>query len=390
MEPEVRKLLDALNKAFGDFKTANDGTIADIRAQLTALENGRARFNLDGTISNGASGLNRPEARAAFRNFLRGADPAAMMPFARPLDASSTMVGPNTGWLVPQEIAEGIEKLERDYSPLRKWVKLYTAKSDLVEFLAKDRSGTSGWVGEADPRANTNPDLLDKVAIPLGEIYANVPMTQRMLDDAPDIAEAFVMETIADQTSAQEGVALINGDGKQKPRGIMTYPVATTTDATRAFGTIQYRPTGAAGAFVAAPNSGDCLVNLVADLRPRYRQHPSVAWLMSSSTQAAVRLIKDSQGRPLYVPGLLENEPDSLLGYPVAIDENMPAIAANSLSIAFGAWARAYVICDHQVGTRILRDPFTAKPTIQFYSTRRVGGGLYNSEAIKFLKFSVS
>jgi HK97 family phage major capsid protein len=225
--------------------------------------------------------------------------------------------------------------------------------------------------------------------IPLGEIYANLPMSQRMLDDAEQ-AEPYAMDTIADQFAQQEGPAFLTGDGNQKPRGLLTYPTATTNDFTRAFGTLQYRPTGAAGAFVAAPNGGDCLVNLVADLRPRYRQHPSVAWLMSSSTQAAVRLIKDSQGRPLYVPGLLESEPDRLLGYPVAIDENMPAIAANSFSVAFGAWFRGYVIADHRVGTRILRDPFTAKPNVLFYATRRVGAALYNSEAIKLLKFSVS
>ena len=388
MDPEVKRLLDALNKAFGDFRTANDGTIADIRAQLTALETRGAR-SVDFLGGGAIATLNRPEARESFRNFLRGGDPAAMMQFVRPENAS-TMVGPNTGWLVPQEISQQIEKLERDYSPLRKWARIYTAKTDLVDFLAKDRSATSGWVGEADPRNPTSPDLLDKVAIALGEIFANVPMTQRMLDDAPDIADGYVMETIADQFAQQEGNAFILGDGVNKPRGLLTYPVATTNDFTRAFGTIQYRPTGAAGAFVAAPNSGDCLVNLVADLRPRYRQGPNVAWLMSSSTQAAVRLLKDSQGRPLYVPGLLETEPDRLLGYPVAIDENMPAIAANSLSIAFGAWNRCYIVADHQVGTRVLRDMYTSKPNVLFYATKRVGAALYNSEAVKFLRFSVA
>jgi HK97 family phage major capsid protein len=347
-------------------------------AKIVTLETAGARLNLGDLTS---ASLGRPEAREAFRNFLRGGDPAAMMQFVRPENAS-TMVGPNTGWLVPQEISQQIEKLERDYSPLRKWAR--------IDFLAKDRSATSGWVGESDPRNPTSPDLLDKVAIPLGEIFANVPMTQRMLDDAPDIADGYVMETIADQFAQQEGAAFMNGDGVNKPRGLLTYPTATTTDFTRAFGTIQYRPTTVSGAFEAAPNSGNCLVNLVADLRPRYRQGPNVAWLMSSSTQAAVRLLKDSQGRPLYVPGLLETEPDRLLGYPVAIDENMPAIAANSLSIAFGAWNRCYIIADHQVGTRVLRDMYTSKPNILFYATKRVGAALYNSEAVKFLKFSVA
>ena len=389
MDPELRKLLDGLNNGFKAFKDASEGKIRDLEAKFAALETAGARRGID--HSGGMTTLDRPEARKAFRDFLRGGDPAAMMQYARPLDAASTtMVGPNTGWLVPQEIADGISKLERDYSPLRQWAQIYQAQTDIVDFLANDRSATSGWVGEQDARASTNPDQSLKVSIPLGEIYANVPMTQRMLDDAPDIADAYTSETIADQMAQQEGASFINGDGTNKPRGLLTYPTATTNDFTRAFGTLQYRPTGAAGAFVAAPNSGDCLVNLVADLRPRYRQHSSVAWLMSSSTQAAVRLIKDSQGRPLYVPGLLESEPDRLLGYPVAIDENMPAIAANSYSIAFGAWGRGYVICDHKVGLRILRDPFTAKPNVQFYATRRVGASLYNSEAIKLLKFSVS
>jgi len=387
MDKELRQVLDSLDDSFSDFREKNDGKLRDLEAKLAHLENASARLNLGGG-SGAAPG--RPEARKAFIDFLRGGDPSVMMQFARPQAASTTMVGPNTGWLVPQEIADGIEKLERDYSPLRQWARNYKARTDIVDFLTKDRSATSGWVGEQDARNPTNPDLLDKVSIPLGEIYANVPMSQRMLDDAGDIASEYTQDTIADQMAQQEGAAFINGDGNQKPRGLLTYPTANTNDFTRAFGTIQYRPSGAAGAFVAAPNGGDCLVNLVADLRPRYRQHASVAWLMSSSTQAQVRLIKDSQGRPLYVPGLLTNEPDMLLGYPVAIDENMPAIAANSYSIAFGAWARGYVIVDHEVGLRVLRDPYTNKLNINFYATKRVGASLYNSEAVKLLKFSVS
>lgn len=389
MNDEVKKILNDLNVSFEAFKKANViektgllNQVTELREQVRELETVGAR-----TITAGSE-RGRPEALKAFQDFLRSGNGEAMKEFARPQAAASTLVGPNTAYLVTQEVADGIEKLQRDFSPLRRLARGYQAKTDLVEFLVKDRSATSGWVSEVQGRPETQGDQLDKVAIPLGEVYAYIAMTQRMLDDSPDLAAEFVTTTIADQFNQQEGVAFITGNGINKPRGILTYPTSQNPDATRPFGTMQFRKTGANGAFVAAPNGGDCLVNLVADLRGPYRQGSNVAWLMNSATQAQVRLLKDSQGRPLFVPGLTEGEPDRLLGFEVAIDENMPAIAANSYSIAFANWSRALVIADHVVGTRIIRDPFSNKPNVMFYATRRVSSAVLNSESIKLLQFA--
>lgn len=385
MDTELTQVLGDLNRAFADFRRSNNAEIATLKAKVIDLENAGARA---------ASGILAPttgvraEALAAWKAFLRGGNAEAMMQFARPEAAATTQVGPNTGYLVPQEVAAGIEKLQRDFSPLRQIARRYEANTDKPEFLVRTRDATANWVGETENRNDTENDKVAVVTVPLGELEAMPSISQRMLDDSMFPADEFIQTSVAEVFAEKEGAAFVSGNGINKPRGFLTYDVSTSADATRAFGTIQYRKTGAAGAFVAAPNGGDCLISLVHDLRPAYRQGESVAWLMSSSTLAQVRLLKDSNGQFLLRPGIEKGEPDRLLGYPVTVDENMPAIANNSYSIAFANWARAYVIVDHITGVRTLRDPFTAKPNVRFYTTKREGGALLNSEAIKLLQFA--
>jgi HK97 family phage major capsid protein len=220
----------------------------------------------------------------------------------------------------------------------------------------------------------------------MGELYANPAASQSMLDDAAFDVEAWLGEEIGREFGVAEGVAFVSGTGVNQPKGFLTYATAATADSARAFGTLQHVATGVSGAFAAtAPE--DALIDLVHALRPVYRQ--GAVFVMNSKTLARVRKMKDADGTFLWRPGLEAGQPATLLGYPVIEAEAMPDIAASSLSIAFGNFASGYVIAE-RAETRILRDPYSRKPFVHFYATKRVGGAVSNSEAIKLLKFAVS
>jgi HK97 family phage major capsid protein len=229
------------------------------------------------------------------------------------------------------------------------------------------------------------------LTVPLHEVYAMPPVTQALLDMAGFDLGNWLLNKIIDRFGRDEGSSFLAGDGVGKPRGMMSYPTSTAADDTRPWGTVQYMPTGASGAFKTGstpPDSGDCLRDLTWKLRTPYRQGAS--WLMNSNTIAQIDKIKDGQGNYLFRPSMTAGAPSSLLGYPVEIDDvAMPDIAANSLSIAFGNFQKAYVIID-RIGIKLLVDPFSSKSLVLYYAYKRVGGGLSNSEAVKFLKFSVS
>jgi HK97 family phage major capsid protein len=241
-------------------------------------------------------------------------------------------------------------------------------------------------VGETDARAETEASSFAEVAPPLGEIYANPAATQAMLDDAFFNVEEWLAEELATEFSSQEGTAFISGDGVNKPKGFLTYTTSTAADSARAFGTLQHVATGVSGAF-AASDPSDALVDLIYALRAPYRD--KAVFMVNTNVLADIRKFKDADGAYLWRPGLEAGQAATLMGYPVEEAAGMPDAAADSLSVAFGNFERGYTITD-RMGTRILRDPFTNKPYVHFYTTKRVGGGVTNSEAIKLLKFAAS
>jgi HK97 family phage major capsid protein len=245
---------------------------------------------------------------------------------------------------------------------------------------------TSGWVGEEGARAETEAPGFVEVAPPLGEIYANPAATQAMLDDAFFNVEEWLAEELAAEFASKEGAAFVTGDGTNKPKGFLSYGVATTGDVARAFGTLQVLETGVDGAFPAS-DPADKLIDLVYALRAPYRD--KACFMMNTNVLAAVRKMKDSEGAYLWRPGMAAGDGATLLGYPIEEVAEMPDLAADSLSVAFGNFEQGYTVTD-RMGTRILRDPFTNKPYVHFYTTKRVGGGVVNSEAIKLLRFSVN
>lgn len=290
------------------------------------------------------------------------------------------------GLAVPLEIDQRIEATLKQVSPVRAIADVVKVGTANYRKLVAVGGVASGWVSEAAGRPETATPAFTEVAPPMGEIYANPAATQAMLDDAMFDVEGWLAREIAVEFARAEGVAFVSGTGVSQPKGFLTYPVATAGDAARPFGTLQYIPSGAAGAF-AASNPADKLIDLVHALRAPYRQ--GAAWVMNSNSIAVVRKFKDSTGDFIWRAGLQDGEASTLLGYPVVEVDAMPDIAANSLSIGFGQFGSAYVIAERGE-TAVLRDPYSNKPFVHFYATRRVGGALVNSEALKLMRFSAS
>lgn len=290
------------------------------------------------------------------------------------------------GVAIPREIDQMIESTLRSISPIRTIANVVKVGSSNYRKLVATGGFASGWVSEAAGRPETGTPTFQEIAIPMGEVYANPAATQAMLDDAMFDIEAWLANEIALDFARAEGTAFVTGTGTDQPKGFLTYPVATTPDATRPFGTVQIVPSGAAGAFPSA-NPSDRLIDLVHALRAPYRQ--GAAWVMNANTLSVIRKFKDSNGQFIWQPALAADQPATLLGYPVVEADAMPDIAANSLSIAFGQFQAAYTIAE-RTETAVLRDPFSNKPFVHFYATRRVGGALVNSEAIKLMRFSAS
>ena len=256
--------------------------------------------------------------------------------------------------------------------------------------LVNVHGSTSGWVGEVEDRPETETPKLKEIEPSMGEVYAFPFATQTMLDDGFFDVEGWLSGELATEFAIQEGSAFFNGSGIKKPKGLMTYPLSTKKDGQRDFGTVQYLKTGVSGGFKAldAANGvspADDLIDLIHALRKAYRN--GGRFLCNGTTLAVMRKFKDNDGNYIWQAGLQAGQPSVLLGYPVSEDEEMPDLATDSLSVGFGNIKLAYTIVD-RIGTRTLRDPYTKKPYVGFYTTKRVGGSLVNSEAVKFLKFS--
>lgn len=347
---------------------------AEVKQDIAAL----ARSRSGAPVLAGAAG----PARSAFADlYLRKGLEAGF-------EAKRLSVGvPGEGGLaVPLEIDQRIEATLKTISPIRAIADVVKVGSSNYRKLVAVGGFASGWVAEAAGRPETATPTFAEVAPPIGEIYANPAATQPMLDDAMFDVESWLANEIAIEFARAESVAFVSGTGTGQPKGFLTYPVATTGDATRPFGTVQVVPSGAAGAFPAA-NPADRLIDLMHSLRTPYRQ--GAVWVMNSNTIATIRKFKDSTGDFIWRSGLEPGAAPTLFGYPVVEVDAMPDIAANSLSIGFGQFRSAYVIAERGE-TAVLRDPYSNKPFVHFYATRRVGGALVNSEALKLMRFSAS
>ena len=299
------------------------------------------------------------------------------------MKAFTGVSGDAGGYALPREIDAVIERALVAASPIRAIANVVKVGSAGYRKLVTTGGTPSGWASETGPRPETTTPVFVELAPPMGELYANPSASQAMLDDAAFDVEQWLGEEIATEFARAEGAAFVAGSGVNRPKGFLTYPVSAAADAARAFGTLQALNSGAAGDFAANPQ--ERLVDLVQSLRAPYRQGAS--FLMNASTLARIRKFKTSDGAFVWQPSLSAEQPATLLGYPVVEAEDMPDIAANSLSIAFGNFKAGYLIAE-RTETQILRDPYSNKPFVNFYATKRIGGCVANSEAIKLLKFA--
>lgn len=330
----------------------------------------------------GAKGSAVDPARTAFtERYLRRGVEAGVE-----LKSFSGASGGAGGYAVPREIDEMIEVALKAISPIRAVANVVRTGSAGYRKLVTTGGFVSGWASETGARAETATPTFQEIAPPSGDLYANPSATQAMLDDVQFDVEGWLAGEIAQEFARAEGAAFVNGDGTNKPKGFLKYATTGEVDGVRAFGTLQYVASGQAGGFPTT-SPQDKLIDLVQALKAPYRQ--GAAFVMNSATLARIRKFKTSDGAFLWQPSLAAGQPATLLGYPVIEAEDMPDIAADSLSIAFGNFQHGYVIAERNE-TSILRDPFTNKPFVQFYAVKRIGGAVTNSEAIKLMKFAAS
>lgn len=325
-----------------------------------------------------------PEAYAAYRDGLNvymrrgGNTPASVM--------ASMSVGsdPDGGYTVTPDTSGRMVKKIFETSPMRQVASVTTIGTDRLEGFNDLGEGTAGWVGETAPRPATGTAQLGKWEIPVHEMYAFPQATQKLLDDSMFDIEGWLAEKTADKFGRTENAAFLNGDGTLKPRGLLTYPTVATADATRAWGIFQHILTGTDATFGTTTNGTDKLIDLVYSVKAGYRANAN--FMAARSTIGAIRKLKDGQGNYAWQPSLSALSGGTILGFNVVEAEDMPVMAADSLSLAFGDFGEAYQIVD-RTGIRVLRDALTNKPYVGFYTTKRVGGDAINFEAVKFLKF---
>lgn len=384
----------ALERAFASFSGEAKATaekVGKLTESVDAIETDIDKLNrtLASLRTHGADGQagNVRAAVSALGEFAKSGKPDAL----RSINASMTVDSdPDGGYTVPPEIGTTIIATQRDFSPMRRLATVRMVNSDSYEQLVSTGGGTASWVGERQSRPETDSANLRAVNFPMHELYANPSVSQKLLDDSAFDIGMFVEGEIAQEFELKEGAAWITGDGVNKPRGLLSYGTEAAGDASRAFGTIEYVPSGVAAALSdASHNGGDVLIDMVYSLKAGYRRNAH--WLMNSTTVATVRKLKSTGDTENYLwrDSIAEGQPPTLIGYPVEFDENMPDIGANEFPIAFGDFSRGYLIAD-RTEIRLLRDPYTNKPYVMFYTTKRVGGGLLDSNAIKLLKIAAS
>ena len=317
----------------------------------------------------------RAEDKGAFAGFVRTGATVEMKAF-------TGVSGDAGGYAVPREIDRAIDRLLVAASPIRSIANVVKVGSSGYRKLVTTSGTPSGWAAETAARPDSATPLFAEIAPPSGELYANPSASQAMLDDAGFDVEAWLADEIAVEFARAEGAAFVAGNGVNRPKGFLANPVSDAKDGVRPFGTLQFLSAGAAGGFGADPQ--ERLIDLVQSLRAPYRQGAS--FVMNAATSARIRKFKTSDGAFVWQPSLTAGQPATLLGYPVVEAEDMPDIAAGSLSIAFGNFRHGYLIAERSE-TAILRDPYSNKPFVSFYATKRVGGCISNSEAIKLLKF---
>lgn len=429
MSDEIKaatQAVEAVNRAFEEFKKANDARLAEIEKKGAAdplLDEKIARIEADmqkaqaianeavlavkrqnrvvtdengdkvdldqkafdwanmtarrrGTVAGAYTASDLNAYKAAFDTFLRKGEEVMGAEERKALSVGSD---PDGGYVVYPDMSGRIVQKVFETSPMRAYASVQVISSDALEGLYDLNEASSGWVGETEGRTETNTPQIGRWRIPVHELYAKPKATQKLLDDASINMEAWLAGKVAEKFARDESTAFVSGNGMNKPRGFLTYAAGTTIP-----GTIERVKTGVSSAFAANPGGLDKVIDALYALKAPYRANAT--WFMSRAVTALARKLKDSDGQYQWQPSNQAGQPATLLGYPVAAFEDMEALAANSLSMAVADMREAYQIVD-RIGIRTLRDPYSSKPYVEFYTTKRVGGDVVNFEAIKLIEF---
>jgi len=351
--------------------------VDEVKSRLDKVARAATRPAMGGAAMGGAAMADTAEVKGFVEGYLRRGRETE-------LKSINGLTPADGGFAVPRQIDAVIAAALINISPIRAIAQVVQTGTAGYRKLVTTSGTASGWVSEAAPRPETATPRFAEIAPPSGDLYANPAASQAMLDDAAFDLEIWLANEIALEFARAEGTAFVRGTGTNQPEGFLTAAKATALDAVRAFGTLQYVGSGNATGLGTAPDGK--LIDIIHALKSGYRQ--GAVFVMNSSTLAAVRKLKTTDGAFLWQPGLVEGQPNRLLGYPVIEAEDMPDIAAGAYPIAFGNFRHGYLIAEHSA-TRVLRDPFTNKPFVHFYATKRVGGKVLDSNAIKLLRIEV-
>ena len=395
----VAECFDEFMEAFEAFKQANDERLAQVETQVgtdvvtiekmnrinetlerqkSVLDNLLLKSGRPGAVKHvSMAGL---EHKQAFDGYVRSGSEHNLRQFEK--KALSYGSDPDGGYLVPDETAAEIGRRLSLASPIRSIAGIQQVSAAVYKKPFSVTGPQTGWVAETEARPETAAPGLAELKFPTMELYAMPAATSSLLDDAAVDIDAWLASEVETAFAEQESTAFINGDGNNKPRGLLDHPAIA--EDSWSWGNLGYIATGVDGDF-AADNESDTLIDTIYALKAGHRQ--SANWVMNRRTQAEIRKLKDADGNYLWQPPATAGERAQLMGFPVVEAEDMPDIAAGATPIAFGDFRRGYLIVD-RTGIRVLRDPYSAKPYVLFYTTKRVGGDVQDFDAIKLIRFA--
>lgn len=407
---DVKAVIDSLQAAFATFKQENDTRLAAIAAnrgdvvQTEKVEKIGADVialqglvtTLNATLDAQRMGIGGPAGNrvkpevaahtAAFDTWFRRGDVPGNMRQLEVQAALSTDSNPDGGYLVPETVEQEITRVVGTRSAMRQVARIMPISTANYKKPHNLGGATAGWIGEKTAPTNTNTPQLAELDFPTMELYAQPAATNQILEDSRVDMGAWLGEELSITFAEQEGAAFVTGDANKKPAGVAGTFYTKVANASYAWGKIGYIVSGVAAALTDSTHNGyDAMKGIVFGLKSAYRSNAN--WMMNDLTQLAISVIKDDNENYIWQPSVQVGEPSMLLGYPIVPDDNFADIGANSYPIAFGDFKRGYLIVD-RLGTTILRDPFTQKPYVLFYTRKRVGGGIQDFAAIKLLKIS--
>lgn len=389
---DPKALFEQINAAVTEMRQKNDQALSSkvddvvltqhvdrINADITRLEEAMDKALAAVSAANLGSepAVRDPEYTEQFNVYFRRGVTSERLETVK---AAATKTDGEGGYLAPVEWDRTLTGRLKQVSAIRQYASVQPISGAGFTKVFSDRNVGSGWVGETAARPATTTPALSSLAWTIGEIYANPAASQGLIDDAEFNVEQWLANEVETEFSRQEGIAFLSGDGANKPHGILTYVTGGTAAARHPWGAIQAVNSGDAALL-----TGDGLLDLVYSLPEEYEGNARL--FMNRTTAGAARKLKDGQDNYLWQPAFEAGQPATIAGVPVAHIPGMPTVAANAIAALYGDMAETYLVVD-RIGIRVLRDPYTNKPFVHFYTTKRVGGGVKNPDSMKALRIA--